>query len=147
MINKSNLMIGDIVNSPRDLKRMKITELKSETVILKFLDSDETSERTYNEIDPLTFFDDRIFKAIGFIDREIKTTAWEPAKVDRIVQLFDPEDNQRFFTITVVKKDKWFAEILDNNFSLIGSGTFDYVHDLQNVVRSCTGLEFTANNL
>lgn len=150
MIRKIDLMIGDVVNSPKDLIRMKVSEIKKDSVTLVSLDGTTTSERDYEEIDPLVFFDDRIFKAMGFVDREIKTTAWEPAKVDRIIQLFNKEDNSIFATITVIKdetKNKWKAEITDNNFYLAGGGFFEHVHELQNIVRSCTGLEFTIEGL
>ncbi len=142
-MNKSELMIGDIVNSPKDLKRMVVTEIKKDTVTLKTLLGDEESERAYKELEPLAFFDNRIFVALGFTDREIKTGNQMPT-VDKIIQLFHPSDYSIFFTLTVVTVSNgvWNVVIKDSSYSVCGTGWFKYVHELQNIVRSCTGLEF-----
>lgn len=148
-MNKSELMIGDIVNSPKDLKRMKVVEIKENTVTLKSLLGDETSERAYSELEPLIFFDNRIFIALGFSDREIKTSVTELPVVDKIVQLFSPTRSDVFYTLTIVSVSNgiWKVEIKDNSYSICGSGNFGNVHQLQNIVRSITGLEFNATGL
>ncbi len=142
-------MIGDVVNSPKDLKRMMVLELLKDSVTLVSLDKSETSTRSYDELEPLSFFDDRIFVALGFVDRGIKTSYLGATKVDKIAQLFDKSNSNVFFTLVIDKcgDSEWTVDIQDNNFTTIGSGRFNSVNKLQNIVRACTGLEFTITSL
>jgi len=143
LISKSNLMIGDIINSPKDLKRMKVIEIKEKTVTLVSLDQKERSERPYEELEPLVIFDDRILKALGFVKRDITINREQVS--DYIVQLFD-KDN-KFFTITVTTAEpgKYQTTISNSNHEQIGKGVFASTHELQNIVRACTQLELNIN--
>lgn len=145
-------MIGNVVNSLRDLKRMKITELKENTASLVSLDGKETSEREYIKIEEIaitTDNSDKIFKAMGFIDRKVAER--HVVIVDKAIQLFSPDDNNVFYSVFVSPNENnpatWQVKIQDNNFSTVGYGIFSSVSGLQNIVKSCTDLDFTNINL
>lgn len=151
-MNQKRLMIGNVVNSLRDLKRMKITELKENTASLVSLDGKETSEREYIKIEEIAITadnSDKIFKAMGFIDRKVAER--HVVIVDKAIQLFSPDDNNVFYSIFVSPNENnpatWQVKIQDNNFSTVGYGIFSSVSGLQNIVKSCTDLDFTNINL
>ena len=146
-MQKTELIIGVVVNSPKDLKRMKVTELRESTACLVSLDGMDRSERSYEDLQPIIFHDNRVFQALGFTDREL-TTGTGKIK-DKIVQL--EGENGNFVTITVTDNPdpdaskRWFAEIKDRNFQPAGSSVFNFVHELQSIVKLITGLDFKVN--
>lgn len=151
-MNQKRLMIGNVVNSLRDLKRMKITELKENTASLVSLDGKETSEREYIKIEEIVITadnSDKIFKAMGFIDRKVAER--HVVIVDKAIQLFSPDDNSVFYSVFVSPNENnpatWQVKIQDNNFLTVGYGIFSSVSGLQNIVKSCTNLDFTNINL